>query len=803
MRNKIKIKRSILLLAIVFALTVINSFNIFDDLSKTERTIQSRDDSSLKSPRISGYWTTNFIHIDGNWSYTVGNYSWASGDGSWSNPYIIENVTIDASTSSTGSGIFINNSKNDYFIIRNCTVYNAGSEEYDAGIKLENSNNGTITNNNCSNNGKNGILLFGNCQNNIISENIASNMGTTNQDRGIHFAEGPWGWIPAGIIDISPSGDSSPLTWGTYGSGASHAARLVPRFHDNAGLLGTSNHIDTFFMEDIDIDETKERIGQLVVRFYGHDLWGDAQIGVNGSHESIITPQWQSFPGFMTWRYFTFSSLQLTEAELNNLEISIIAVGGGYNTFVEIMYVDCFIETIGSIGPQHNTISGNIASKNTQSGINLTNNCNNNTVSENFLFENGYGIYLANESDDNLLFYNSLSNNLIENAYDNGTNNWNNSLLGNYWEDYIGVDANNDGIGDTPYNVSGPGGSIDYKPLMNIKPYFLETPNDVSYEVGTSGNKLTWKVVDMSRFLLTYDIFMNGLLIESGLLLSQIADIEIFIDGLSPDNYIFTIEIYDGGGTSSFDSVWVTVINTESIFTTTPNDFSYTEGEVGNNLSWTFSDVSTYNPTYTISRNNVPIIIDNPCVSGQIIEISVDGLDVGSHGFTIEIDDGYGGSILDSVWVKVNSSSVSNLNTLLYVGIVDQSFSIEEFNITFSVYNSKSQGIDFAAIQLWWDGIDFSAGIQNSGEGLYFISVDPITVAPGGDPILLNMIISALGYQDKNFDTYLAVDPEILDKGIGELTGDFPLNLIIIASTSIAGGIGVVGIIVYLLRKRK
>ena len=140
MRNKSNIKIIILVLGIVFALSAINSFMVIDDQGENVRTIDNRDDSSLKPPRISGYWTTNFIHIDGNWSHTVGNYSWVSGDGSWSNPYFIENVTIDASTSPTGSGIFINNSKNEYFIIKNVTVYNAGSTSNDAGIKLENTN---------------------------------------------------------------------------------------------------------------------------------------------------------------------------------------------------------------------------------------------------------------------------------------------------------------------------------------------------------------------------------------------------------------------------------------------------------------------------------------------------------------------------------------------------------------------------------------------------------------------------------------------------------------------------------------
>ncbi|KKN38408.1 hypothetical protein LCGC14_0753850 [marine sediment metagenome] len=132
MRNRQKIKIAITVLVIISTFFTAKNFMLINHQGETERTIEN-----LNPPKISGYWVTNFIHIDGNWSQAVGNYSWVNGDGSWSNPYIIENVTIDASTSPTRSGIIINNSKNDYFIIRNVTVFNAGNVSFDAGIKLD------------------------------------------------------------------------------------------------------------------------------------------------------------------------------------------------------------------------------------------------------------------------------------------------------------------------------------------------------------------------------------------------------------------------------------------------------------------------------------------------------------------------------------------------------------------------------------------------------------------------------------------------------------------------------------------
>lgn len=53
------------------------------------------------------------------------------------------------------------------------------------------------------------------------------------------------------------------------------------------------------------------------------------------------------------------------------------------------------------------------------------------------------------------------------NAEDNGNLNvWDNGVIGNFWHDYVGTDGNGNGIGDTPYNVSGSSNSKDNFPLM-------------------------------------------------------------------------------------------------------------------------------------------------------------------------------------------------------------------------------------------------------------------------------------------------------------------------------------------------
>ncbi len=80
-----------------------------------------------------------------------------------------------------------------------------------------------------------------------------------------------------------------------------------------------------------------------------------------------------------------------------------------------------------------------------------------NLVVGNNIFENLYcGVYATVLTRLNHIYYNNFVGNYL-NAFDNGTNIWYKSKIiggmGNYWDDYTGSDNNDDGIGDSPYDV--------------------------------------------------------------------------------------------------------------------------------------------------------------------------------------------------------------------------------------------------------------------------------------------------------------------------------------------------------------
>lgn len=125
----------------------------------------------------------------------------------------------------------------------------------------------------------------------------------------------------------------------------------------------------------------------------------------------------------------------------------------------------------------------NINAESFSSGILLDNYSSNNTISGNNITNNGDGIYLW-YSSNNFVYHNNFINN-TEQAFSYGSVNvWDDGYPsgGNYWSDYTGVDADGDGIGDTPYIIDEY--NRDRYPLMN--PWTPPLPPTYSLTVTTT-----------------------------------------------------------------------------------------------------------------------------------------------------------------------------------------------------------------------------------------------------------------------------------------------------------------------------
>ncbi len=157
-------------------------------------------------------------------------------------------------------------------------------------------------------------------------------------------------------------------------------------------------------------------------------------------------------------------------------------------------------------GVKHCNISNNRIVENFK-GIEL--NCSsNNVISDNLIINNGIGLYALYSdsnrvssntfsdnykgvsllsSDTNVVYLNNFVNNTVQVGSFDAINIWNSTMpinytynsntytnyLGNYWSDYKGSDADEDGIGDTPYIIDG---DKDKYPLIKrFENYFVPT----------------------------------------------------------------------------------------------------------------------------------------------------------------------------------------------------------------------------------------------------------------------------------------------------------------------------------------
>ncbi|MFW9895301.1 MAG: NosD domain-containing protein, partial [Candidatus Thorarchaeota archaeon] len=133
---------------------------------------ENQPEIETKIPKQSGFWLIDHIEIDQNnplltWEVINQTYEWCTGSGTIDDPFIIENVSINAINYEIGISII--GSKGIYFFIQNSQISNAST-----GIRLDTTDDGAIINNSISNNIETGIFIH-NCKRNEIIGNIIQN----------------------------------------------------------------------------------------------------------------------------------------------------------------------------------------------------------------------------------------------------------------------------------------------------------------------------------------------------------------------------------------------------------------------------------------------------------------------------------------------------------------------------------------------------------------------------------------------------------------------------------------------------
>jgi phosphatidylserine/phosphatidylglycerophosphate/cardiolipin synthase-like enzyme len=201
---------------------------------------------------------------------------------------------------------------------------------------------------------------------------------------------------------------------------------------------------------------------------------------------------------------------------------------------------------------------------------------------------------------------------------------------------------------------------LDVVPEVDDPPT-IDSPANVEYEIGDTGNAIVWHPSDSDpkNYTVTQDSapFAQGSW-DGG-------DIIVAIDGLGTGVYVFEMTVFDQTDKSASDSVQVTVTDTTDPSINSPADVVYVSGSSGNSITWTVSDFEP--DRYTITRNGTEVA--NEAWDGSSISFDIDGLGVGTHIFEITIYDETGNSASDTVVVTVTPTD-SQILIFIVIGAI-------------------------------------------------------------------------------------------------------------------------------------
>ncbi len=339
------------------------------------------DNENLKISSLSGK-----IHIDNNWTAAKA-AGICVGSGTYSEPYIIRDLIIDGDNSA--SCILIENSE-VFFEIENCSVFNSYF-----GIKLTNTKNAWILNNNCSSNKLTGISLSYST-NNTISGNIANN----NDYWGISL-------YYSDRNNISENSEKNNNYYGLRLSDSGNNLILNNIINSGIELDGIYNNLSGNFMHECGL-----QIYSDTINFYSQYI--DTTNLVNGKPLYYYTNAQNLGPDNFT------NAGQIIMASCSNSLVRNLNLSYS-DTGLTLINCDDNIITSNSInnnrrdgiyifGGDNNTISENSVSYNNHNGFFLELN-NNNSFLENNVSYNNFNGYYCYSLENSFISGNNINHN--------------------------------------------------------------------------------------------------------------------------------------------------------------------------------------------------------------------------------------------------------------------------------------------------------------------------------------------------------------------------------------------------------
>jgi parallel beta-helix repeat protein len=383
---------------------------------------------------ISSHVSINPLIIDekGNANYTWEEAlleEWCSGNGTKESPYVIRNIFIDGNDSEYC--LTIRNS-HKYAQILNSTFQNTEGYPYkEAGLRIINTTNLIIKNNTFLDHYVGGIYCA-----NSSNVNITANKISNTDSYGL--------FLNRSIkINVSNNKFSYSNFRGIYMSYSNQSLILNNQFQDmeSAIWLYESNSYNLISENYIFAKQSTFEI------FSGISVKENSNFNfiknnfINFTRKGILVSS----------RNNTIQSNILTWITLNCIEIY------GSNNSINNNQIQGYSGISLLLGSFLNRIFNNSISQSRTSGVfiaGISNKIFNNTILDNRKEKETYGIRVDYLGANNTIYGNHLENNSINIHAWNSSNFFSFNCIGNYWDDYQGKDINDDGRGDTPYNIT-------------------------------------------------------------------------------------------------------------------------------------------------------------------------------------------------------------------------------------------------------------------------------------------------------------------------------------------------------------
>jgi len=207
----------------------------------------------------------------------------------------------------------------------------------------------------------------------------------------------------------------------------------------------------------------------------------------------------------------------------------------------------------------------------------------------NDITNNSIGVIIINDCIGNMFYQNNFNANSMTHVRDVCMNIWDNGIVGNYWDDYMGIDADADGIGDSSYEIQMY--STDNYPYIN--PISTLTPSSMVIMILSPTNDE--KVSDT--------ILIKGTVIDEKEIIEvsiRIDDTEwVSVEGLEAWELSLNTSIYENG----LHTLFVSAINSDDV-------------SAVNHISFSIENLNETN-------NEKPVIDDTPGFTVLFVLISI------------------------------------------------------------------------------------------------------------------------------------------------------------------------------------